>query len=129
MPIQILDYTIEFQHQEGSRMHLSDALSQISMHDSTVEKSKKKPVADFNITIHNVEQLTGFKPLSLQLIRSETQVDQDLKLLKQHIADGFPNAKSCLPETICSFYDCRECLMIIDGVIMNGKHCDTCFTP
>ena len=28
MLVQILDYNIEFHHQEGSKMHLSDALSQ-----------------------------------------------------------------------------------------------------
>ena len=30
--------------------------------------------------------------------------------------------KSCLPESICLFYDCRECLTVIDGVIMKAKH-------
>ena len=66
-------------------MHLSNALCHISTHDITVEKSKAKPVADFNVTIHDIEQLTGFKSLSLELIKTETDAIQDLKLLKQHI--------------------------------------------
>ena len=65
MLVQILDYNIEFHHQEGTKTHLSDALSRLNTHDSDAEKSKTKPVADFNITTHDVEILTGFKSLSL----------------------------------------------------------------
>ena len=69
MLVQILDYNIEFHHQEGTKMHLSDALSRLNTHDSVAEKSKAKPVADFNVTIHDVEILTGFKSLSLDQVR------------------------------------------------------------
>ena len=82
MLVQILDYNIEFYHQEGTKMHLSDALSRLNTHDSDAEKSRAKPVADFNITIHNVEILTGFKSLSLDQIRRETEHDTDMQLLK-----------------------------------------------
>ena len=68
MLVQILDYNIEFHHQEGTKMHLSDALSRLNTHDSIDEKSKAKPVANFNITIHDVEILTGFKSLFLDQV-------------------------------------------------------------
>ena len=68
MLVQILDYNIEFHHQEGTKMHLSDALSRLNTHDSDAEKSKAKPVVDFNDTMHDVEILTGFKSLSLDQI-------------------------------------------------------------
>ena len=41
--------------------------------------------------------------------------------LKQHILDGFPKSRSCLPESIRPFFYYRECLSIVDGVIMNEK--------
>ena len=66
MLVQILDYNMEFHHQEGLKMHLSDALSCVSTHDSAVEKADAQPIADFNVTIHDVEVLTGFKSLSLE---------------------------------------------------------------
>ena len=121
MLVQILDYIIEFHDQEGSKMHLSNALSHVSTHNKVDEKANAKPVEDFNVTIHDVEVLTGFKSLSLELVKKETEANQDLQLLKQHIIDGFSNAKSCLPELIHAFYDCRECLTVIDGVILKGK--------
>ena len=121
MLVQILDYNIGFHHQGGTKMHLSDALSRLNSHDSDAEKSWAKPVADSNVTIHDVEILTGFKSLLLDQIQRETEHDTDIQSLKQHISDGFPKAKSCLPESICSFYDYRECLSIVDGVIMKGQ--------
>ena len=121
MLVQILDYSIEFHHQECTKMHLSNALSRLNTHDSIAEKSKAKPVADFNVTIHDVEILTGFKSLSLDQVHQETEHDTYMQLLKQHISDGFPKSKSCLPESICSFYDYRECFSIVDGVIMKGQ--------
>ena len=106
--MQILDYNIELHHQEGSKIHLSDALSHVSTHDSAVEKGNAQPIADFNVTIHDVEILTGFKSLSLELVKCEIGVDGDMQLLKQHIIDGFHNSKSCLLEQIRQFYDCRD---------------------
>ena len=120
MLVQILDYNIEFHHQEGTKMHLSDALSRLNTHDNAVEKSKAKPVADFNITIHDVEILTGFKSLSLHQVHQETECDADMQLLKQHIFDVFPRSRSCLPEPIWPYFNYRECLSVVDGVIMKG---------
>ena len=116
MLVQILDY-----ESTSSRRHKNDALSRISTHDSLVEKNNAKPVADFNVSIYDVEQKTGFKQISLRCIRKETEVDWDMQLLKQHIYDGFPNAKSCLPEQIYVYFDYRECLSVVDGIVMKGK--------
>ena len=67
MLVQILDYNIEFYHQEGTKMHYD---------------------ADFNVTTHDVQILTGFKSLSLDQVCQETAHDADMQLPKQHISDG-----------------------------------------
>ena len=41
-------------------MHLSDAISRFNTHDSDDAKSKAVPIADFNISMHEVEDITGF---------------------------------------------------------------------
>ena len=66
MLIKILDNVIVLHHQEGNKMHLSDAISRLSVHDSDIAKSKAKPIADFNISIHEISEITGFKSLTLQ---------------------------------------------------------------
>ena len=80
-------------HQEGSKMHLSDAISRLSVHDSDAAKSKVKPIADFNISIHEISEITGFKSLTLQDIKEETIKDCQLTKLKTYIVDGFPKHK------------------------------------
>ena len=54
MLIKILDYVVVLHHQEGNKMHLSDAISRLSVHDSDTAKSTVKPIADFNISIHEI---------------------------------------------------------------------------
>ena len=123
MLVQILDNNIEFHYQEGTKMHLSDALSRLNTHDSAVEKSKAKLVADFNITIHDVEILTGFKSLSLDQVHREIECDTDMQLLKQHTLDGFPKSRSCLPESIRSFLAQLISCAITNHYLQRDCHC------
>ena len=121
MLIKILDYVVVLHHQEGNKMHLSDAISRLSVHDSNAVKSTAKPTADFNISIHEISEITGFKSLTLQDIKEETIKDCQLTKLKTCIVDGFPKHKHECVEDIRSFYDYRESLTIIDGMIMKDK--------
>ena len=81
MLIKILDYVVALHHQEGNKMHLSDAISRLSVHDSDAAKSKAKPIADFNISIHEISEITEFKLLTLQDIKEETIKDCQLTKL------------------------------------------------
>ena len=121
MLIKILDYVLVLHHQEGSKMHLSDAISRLSVHDSDAAKSKAKPIANFNISIHEISEITGFKLLTLQDIKEATIKDCQLTKLKTYIVDGFPKHKYKCAEDIHSFFDCRESLTITDGMMMKDK--------
>ena len=121
MLIKILDYVLVLHHQEGSKMHLSDAISRLSVHDSDAAESKAKPIADFNISIHEISEITGFKSLTLQDIKEATIKDCQLTKLKTYIVDGFPKHKHECAEDIRSFFDCRESLTIIDAMVMKDK--------
>ena len=101
-------------------MHLSDAISRLSVHDSDAAKSKAKLIADFNISIHEISEITGFKSLTLQDIKEEIK-DCQLTKLKTYIAVGFMKHKHECAEDIRSFYDYRESLTIIDGMVLKDK--------
>ena len=109
-------------HQEGSKMHLSDVISRLSVHDSDAAKSKAEPIADFNISIHEISEITGFKSLMLQDIKEATIKDCQLTKLKTYIVDGFPKHKHECAEDIHSFFDYRESLTIIDGMVKDKSH-------
>ena len=121
MLIKILDYVLVLHHQEGSKMHLSDAISRLRVHNSDAAKSKAKPIAYFNISIHEISEITGFKSLTLQDIKEETIKDCQLTKLKTYIVDGFPKHKHECAEDIHSFFDYRESLTIVDGMVMKDK--------
>ena len=121
MLIKIFDYVLVLHHQEGSRMHLSDAISRLSVHDSDAAKSKAELIADFNISIHEISEITGFKSLTLQDIKKATIKDCQLTKLKTYIVDGFLKHKHECAEDIHSFFDYRESLTIIDGMVMKDK--------
>ena len=121
MIIKIFDYVIVLHHQEGNKMHLSDAISRLSVHDSDAAKSKAKLIADFNISIHEISEITGFKSLTLQDIKEETIKDCQLTKLKTNIIDGFLKHKHECTEDIRSFYDYMESLTIIDGIVLKDK--------
>ena len=102
-------------------MHLSDKISRLSTHDSDAAKSKAKLIADFNISIREIAVITGFKPLRLQDIKEAAIKDCQLTKLKTYIVDGFPKHKHEFTEDIHSFFDYRESLTIIDGMVMKDK--------
>ena len=52
MLIKIIDFQIDLLHQEGSKMHFSDAISHFNTHDSDDARNNTVPIADFNISIH-----------------------------------------------------------------------------
>ena len=78
MLLQILDYDLNIVYQEGSKMHLSDAISRLSSHQ--LDKGLTLPGMD--ITVHEVESCTNFSSISLGKIRVSTLHDNDLQVFK-----------------------------------------------
>ena len=121
MLIKIIDFQVDLQHQEGSKMHLSDPISRFNTHDSDDARNKAVPIVDFNISIHEVEDITGFKSVTINQIANETASDIQLMQLKDCIVDGFPKSKHECTELMHDFYDYRESLSIINGLILKDK--------
>ena len=65
MFLQILDYDLNIVYQEGSKMHLSDAISRLSIH----KPDKGSTLPGMDITVHEVESCTNFSSVSLGMIR------------------------------------------------------------
>ena len=65
-------------------MHLSDALSHLSSHD----KATGKTIKNLDISIHVIEELTGFDSFSVEKLHHHTSIDTTLQLLIDHINNG-----------------------------------------
>ena len=118
MLIQLLNFSLCVIYQPGAKMHLSDAISQLS----SLDNSKGKTIQDLNVSIHSIEELTGFNSLSVDKIHQHTAKDNTLQLLIQHINDGLSASSVECPEIIRPFYNFREELSVCDGLILKGQH-------
>ena len=121
MLIKIIDFQVDLQHQEGSKMHLLDAISRFNTHDSDDARSKSVPIADFNISIHEVEGITGIESITLKQIEREMATDAQLEQLKKCIIQGCPKPEHECTELTHDFSDYRESLTIINGVVLKDK--------
>ena len=115
MLIKIIDFQVDLQHQEGSKMHLSDAISRFNTHDSDDGSTNSR----IKISMHEVEDITGFKSITMKQIASETASDVQLMQLKDCIVDSFPKSKHECTELTHDFYDYRESLWC--GVVLKDK--------
>ena len=80
MLIQLLDYTLDVRYQPGAQMHLSDAISRLSTHNSNTGST----IENLDVSVHAIEELTGFNSLSVAKISDRTMKDLLLQQLIQH---------------------------------------------
>ena len=72
MLMQLLDYTLNVCYQPGDKMHLSNALSHLSSHN----KAAGKTIKNLDISIHVIEELTGFDSFSVEKLCHHTPLTQ-----------------------------------------------------
>ena len=116
--LQILDYDLNIVYQEGSKMHLSDAISRLSSH----KPDNGSTLPGMDITVHEIESCTNFSAVSLGKIHEATLKDQTLQVLKSHITNGFPVSSNQCPECIKPFFPYRDQLTVYNGLVLKGHH-------
>ena len=99
-----MDFTLDVTYQPGAQIHLSDAISRLSTHD----KNEGKTIANLDVSIHAIEELTGFNSLSVDKILQHTTKDQTMQLLIQHINEGFPESSTKLTDSIKAYFSFRD---------------------
>ena len=118
MLIQLLECTLDVRYQPSTQMHLSDAISRLSTHDSNTGST----IENLDVSVHSIEELTGFNSLSVDKICQHTSKDHTMQLLIQHINDGFPDSSTKCPETIHPYFSFRDGLGICNGIILKGHN-------
>ena len=118
MLIQLLDYTLDVSYQPGAQMHLSDAISRLSTHNSNTGST----IENLDVPVHITEELTGFNSLSADNIGQHTSNNHTMQLLIQHINDGFPDSSIKCPESISPYFSFRDELGICNGIILKGHN-------
>ena len=116
--MQLLDYTLNVHYQPGERMHLSDVLSCLSSHNMAAGKTIK----NLDVSIQAIEELTGFNSISVEKLHQHMAKDPDLKLLIDHINNGFPDTSAKCPECIRPYCSFRDELSTCNGLVLKGNN-------
>ena len=58
----------------------------------------------------------------MQSIQKETQNDAELQTLLQYIMKGFPLTKDECYDAIKPYFNYREELTVVDGLVLKGQH-------
>ena len=118
MLIQLLDYTLDMRYQPGAQMHLSNAISRLLTNDFNTGSTIK----NLDVSVHVIEELTGFNSLSVAKICDCTTKNLSMQQLIQHINDGFPDSSAKCPEAIHPYFSFRDELSICNGIVLKGHN-------
>ncbi|KAG1712237.1 hypothetical protein GQR58_002408 [Nymphon striatum] len=103
-------YNISVLHKSGSSIPVSDMLSRAPLPD--------QPKSEL-VTV-NLINFSPVKPHMLQRIKSETANDEVLCILMMVIGKGWPKGKEVTPSCILPYFDYRDELSVMGGIIMRG---------
>ena len=97
---------------------MTPCLSHLSTHQAP---DTKETVPGLNATIHKVGVFSNTDNTSMQSIQQDTQNDAELQTLLQYIMKGFPMMKDECHDAIKPYFNYREELTVVDGLVLNGQ--------
>jgi hypothetical protein len=69
----------------------------------------------------NVNALDNFPDARLLEVKNATEKDASLQFVTEFILNGWPEDKDRVPNSALPFFDMRDDLSVVDGVIVKGK--------
>ena len=116
-----LMWRFEVQYQKGADNPCADAMSRYP--NAYAELASAAMMSEFDLEeAHYVggvlEEAEKFFRVTWDDVKSETNCDNVMIMLKTHIADGFPETKGEMASPIRCFWEVRDGLRIHDGVIL-----------
>ena len=117
MLLQLQKYDIKIVHVPGKKIPVADTLSRqvIIEDDSGCEEFK-----DIEAQVHCITTSLPINDSKMEEVRQATADDQQLRRLKQVILDGWPANRQNCDKHLLEFWNFRDELTEIDGIIFKG---------
>lgn len=116
MLLQLQSYDIDLTYRPGKDIPLADTLSR-----KYLPQTHPEFAADMDTHVHGVMSSMPVSDQKMTHIRVVTDRDEQIKLLKQVIHNGWPDDRSQCPKTLLEFWNYRDELTEVDGVILKGN--------
>ena len=114
MLLRLQQYQVTVKYVPGKDIPLADALSRITPMPSSTIKG-------LDITVHELYSQLNASTTRLTQIREETAKDDTLAILRDIIAQGWPERRKDCPECLHGYWNYRDELGIEDGIILKGS--------
>ena len=116
--LKIHQYRVLIIYKPGPKIFIADWWSQ---HNH--QEGKYKPIKDMDIKIDAIQSVTDIPEcISIKQIQQLSVQDEHLQCLKNSIIVGWPSTRDELHSDLRWYWSYRDDLMVIDGVVMKGRH-------
>ena len=109
--IQRYDFTLVYV--TGKNVPIADALSRVSPIDGDI-------IDGLDITVHEMHSYVNASPTAHSQVRDATSADSTIALLRETIANGWPDTRSESPEMLAPYWTFRDELGVKDGIVLKG---------
>ena len=116
MLLRLQKYTFTLKYRPGKELVVADTRSRAYL--PTHSYSTEEDIACYVHTIMSNLPVSDQKMSEIQL---ETEKDETMKQLKQTINEGWPENKNCIPIAIREFWQYRDELSEVNGIILKGE--------
>ena len=114
--LRLQKYHVSIQYKPGKSMIFAEYLSR-NVHSGP---SREPTVPNLDLEISSSE--LNASPSRLELIRQESELDPQMLMLKKLIVQGWPKDIKGCPTQVKSYWNFRDDLSIIDGIVVKGNH-------
>ena len=115
--LKIINKDIKFYYQNGPTMHISDALSRLSDHNT--KKGNTQEEKSLNVKICEVCPVKS--NITINQVKQETAEDPDLQQLIKYIIEGWPAKQQDCLDQLKGYHTFKEEMSVIDGLIFKGE--------
>ncbi|XP_048252566.1 uncharacterized protein K02A2.6-like [Haliotis rufescens] len=116
MMLQLQKYDLTVEHRPGKEIVVADTLSRKSVPDTYPHLSE-----GMDAHVHMIVSNVPVSEKRMEDIRRATEADPQFSLLQQTIIDGWPEHRKLCPGTILEFWNFRDQLAFMDGIIFKGQ--------
>ena len=115
---KIHQYWIQIIYKPGLKIVIADWLCQ---HNH--QEGKEKPIKDMDIRTDLIQSMTDIPEcMSISQIHQASAQDDHIQHLKSFIIVGWLSTRDELHSNLRPYWSYRDDLVVIDGVVMKGRH-------
>ena len=116
MLLRLQKYSIHVTHTAGKDIPVADTLSRKYL---PAEPNDETP--DLDTQIHCIIENMPISDEKIEQLRKATDEDKDLTILKKYINEGWPDKRQNCHDTAIDFWNFRDELSMINGIIFKGE--------